>query len=77
MDRSKHSLETLFAQLGLPNDAGAIEQFIAKNRPLKPEIQLADAPFWKAGQSRFLKEGIQDDSDWAEVIDELDALLRH
>jgi len=77
MDTSEHSMATLFAQLGLPNDAGAIEQFIASHRPLKPDLQLADADFWNEGQARFLREGIGDDSDWAEVIDELDAQLRH
>ncbi len=77
MDTSKHSMATLFAQLGLPSDADAIEQFIASHRPLKPEQQLADAEFWNQGQAHFLREGIRDDSDWAEVIDELDARLRH
>lgn len=77
MDTSQHTLETLFEQLGLPADPGSIEAFIAKHAPLPRETTLADAPFWNAAQSSFLHEGIDDDSDWAEVIDELDALLRH
>lgn len=77
MDMSQHSMETLFAQLGLPSDPAAIEQFIASHRPLRSGIPLHEADFWSSGQARFLAEGIREDADWAEVIDELDALLRH
>lgn len=77
MDTSQHSMETLFAQLGLPSDPAAIEQFIASHRPLRLEVALPEADFWSADQSRFLAEGIREDADWAEVIDELDARLRH
>jgi hypothetical protein len=38
---------------------------------------LQDAPFWSESQSHFLEEGLEEDSDWAEIIDELDAMLRH
>jgi len=30
-----------------------------------------------ASMEQFLREGLEDDSDWAEAIDELNALLRH
>ncbi|MFT4818985.1 MAG: hypothetical protein ACI90S_001351, partial [Marinobacter psychrophilus] len=33
--------------------------------------------FWSLGQSQFLREGLESDSDWAEAIDKLNALLRH
>ncbi|MCF7981765.1 MAG: DUF2789 domain-containing protein, partial [Pseudomonadales bacterium] len=65
----------LFKQLGLPDDDVAIEQFICKNK-LSSNIHLADAVFWTASQSIFLREAITRDSDWAEVVDHLDALLR-
>lgn len=77
MDTSQHSLGTLFEQLGLPSGRDDIERFIARYAPLPSDIALQDAPFWSASQSHFLEEGLEDDSDWAEVIDELDALLRH
>lgn len=77
MDTSKHSLSTLFEQLGLPSGQSEIEGFIARHSPLPTEIAIQDAPFWSESQSHFLEEGLEDDSDWAEVIDELDALLRH
>lgn len=77
MDTSQHNLHTLFEQLGLPADQESIETFISKYAPLPQEVALPDATFWTAAQSSFLHQGIEDDSDWAEVIDELDALLRH
>ncbi|MGC8120028.1 DUF2789 domain-containing protein [Marinobacter sp. VGCF2001] len=77
MDTSKHSLSTLFEQLGLPSEQTEIEEFIARNSPLPTEVAIQDAPFWSESQSHFLEEGLEEDSDWAEVIDELDAQLRH
>jgi hypothetical protein len=77
MDTSKHSLNTLFEQLGMPSDNASIEKFVAQHSPLPREIALQDAPFWSESQSHFLEEGLEDDSDWAELIDELDAMLRH
>ncbi|WP_303293128.1 MULTISPECIES: DUF2789 domain-containing protein [Marinobacter] len=77
MDTSKHSLSTLFEQLGLPSGQAEIENFIARHSPLPSEVAIQDAPFWSESQSHFLEEGLEEDSDWAEVIDELDALLRH
>jgi hypothetical protein len=77
MDTSKHSLNTLFEQLGMPSDNASIEQFVSQHSPLPREIALQDAPFWSESQSHFLEEGLEEDSDWAEIIDELDAMLRH
>ncbi|MDX1588697.1 MAG: DUF2789 domain-containing protein [Oleiphilaceae bacterium] len=77
MDRSQHTLNALFDQLGLSSDNADIERFIASHRPLPEEIRLQDATLWNASQSEFLSQGLEEDSDWAEVIDELDALLRH
>ena len=77
MDMSEHSLSSLFAQLGLANDAGAIEQFIEQHKPLAPAVALADAEFWNTGQAAFITESLSDDSDWAELVDQLDAMLRH
>lgn len=77
MDTAKHTLTTLFEQLGLPADDASIESFIAKYSPLPGEVALQDAPFWSESQSTFLEEGLEEDSDWAEIIDELDARMRH
>lgn len=77
MDTSKHNLTTLFDQLGMASDPASIEEFITRHSPLPSEVAIQDAPFWSESQSHFLEEGLEDDSDWAEMIDELDAQLRH
>lgn len=43
MESPTHNLPSLFKQLGLPDDAESIDQFIATHSPLKPELHLADA----------------------------------
>lgn len=75
MDANVHTLSNLFAQLGLPTDAAAIDGFIAAHRPLGNGIALYRAPFWTAAQRAFLKEEIIEDADWAGVIDDLNSRL--
>ena len=76
MESPTHSLPSLFKQLGLASDPVSIDQFIATHSPLKPDLHLADAFFWTPSQSALLREEILDDADWAEVVDELNVLLR-
>jgi len=76
MDTSPHNLNTLFAQLGLSNSNADIETFIKKHKPLDPHIELADAPWWNPGQTAFLRDAIEEDAEWAYVVDELNDLLR-
>ncbi len=76
MDTSSHTMQTLFAQLGLSNSETAIENFIQNNH-LPADIPLENAAFWSAGQAQFIREAIAEDADWAEVVDHLDAQLRH
>ncbi|MEN0036351.1 MAG: DUF2789 domain-containing protein [Cellvibrio sp.] len=71
-----YSLSDLFAKLGLPNSPDAIDAFIEKHRPLPQAEPLAGASFWTAEQASFLREARQNYSDWAEVVDELNCLLR-
>jgi len=75
MDTSVHTLGTLFEQLGLESDEASIRRFI-DSHSLQPSTMLAEAPFWNHAQSEFIREGLLEDSDWAELIDLLDALLR-
>lgn len=75
MNTDRHTISQLFAQLGLPSDPAAIEDFIAAHRPLGNGIALYRAPFWTAMQRTFLKEEIVEDADWAGVIDELNSRL--
>lgn len=76
MDTDIHTLSDLFDQLGLSSTQQAIEQFVASHKPLSDEVRLPDAGFWNDAQRAFLIEAIVDDSDWAEQVDQLDALLR-
>ncbi|WP_375738600.1 DUF2789 domain-containing protein [Pseudomonas boanensis] len=74
MDTSQHNLGTLFQQLGLASSKAEIEEFIASHR-LTAGLAVADAPFWTPAQATFLREALQEDSDWAEEVDELAMLL--
>ena len=76
MDTGTHSLANLFRQLGLASDATAIAQFVDAHRPLADDIRLADAPFWSTAQAQFLREEINEDADWAEIVDQLNLMLR-
>lgn len=75
MDSNLHTMNNLFAQLGLPPDSAAIDDFIAAHRPLGRGVALYRAPFWTASQRSFLKDEIIEDADWAGVIDELNVRL--
>ena len=76
MDTSSHTLASLFLQLGLPNSPDSMDAFFSNNH-LPKEIPLEQAAFWSSGQAQFIHEAIEQDSDWAEVVDQLDAQLRH
>ena len=76
MDTSTHNIEGLFQQLGLPNSEEAIVAFCTNNR-LPRNIPLEQAAFWSASQAQFIHEAIEQDSDWCEIVDQLDAQLRH
>jgi hypothetical protein len=70
------NMNRLFQQLGLPAADGEIDQFL-KAHTLSHLTRLENADFWSLSQSTFLREALDDDSDWTEVIDQLDARLRH
>ncbi len=75
MEKPVHHFSDLFEQLGLPSDADSIERFIQRNAPLPETMPLAEAPCWNEGQAAFLKEAVDEDADWAEVVDHLDASM--
>ena len=76
MESTVHPFSELFAQLGLPNETGAIEAFIATHSPLPDAIPLAEAAFWTPAQAAFLKAEIAEDADWSAVVDSLNLQLR-
>ncbi|WP_286262450.1 DUF2789 domain-containing protein [Thalassotalea atypica] len=76
MDRSNHTLPCLFAQLGLENSDKNIEEFLNLHRGIPSHTTLAKAHFWSDAQASFLSDAISEDSDWAEIVDTLDTMLR-
>jgi len=76
MDTTAHTLEQLFAQLGLDDDTESIERFVAQHSPLAGEVLLCDAPFWNPSQATFLRNAWKSDSDWVPMVDTLDTMLR-
>ncbi len=75
MEKTIHPFSELFAQLGLPDDPAGIALFIEQHAPLVDGVRLHDAPFWSASQAAFLRESLQHDSDWADVVDRLGKAL--
>lgn len=75
MENAFHTLTDLFRQLGLPDDPASIEDFVARHRPLPAGVALAEAAFWNPSQAQFLAEEVNDDADWAELVDTLATLL--
>lgn len=76
MDRPLHRFSDLFAQLGLPKDEQGIRGFLSAHSPLDEGVPLPDAPFWTSAQATFLRDSLLEDSDWAELVDQLSEALR-
>lgn len=76
MHTPAYTLNTLFAQLGLDDSDEAIEMFIQEHSPIPQSVPLAEAACWNDSQRKLLVESVAADSDWAEVVDQLDAQLR-
>ena len=74
MEPPMHTINNLFAQLGLASDDASIAQFIQTHRAAR-DVVLSEAAFWTPAQAAFLREEILNDADWAEVIDQLNAEL--
>lgn len=77
MDSGYHSMVNLFRQLGLPGNPDWIDEFIARHHTLSDDMRIEEAPFWSDSQARFIRDAMQQDSDWAEAVDQLDARLRY
>lgn len=77
MDSAYNSMVSLFQQLGLPSAPEKIDDFIARHHSLSDGMSIDQAPFWNDSQAEFIREALQEDSDWAEAVDQLDARLRY
>ncbi|HIF54980.1 MAG: DUF2789 domain-containing protein [Methylococcales bacterium] len=76
METSIHSITALFDQLGLGSTDQEIDDFIDRHKPLSGKIELYHADFWNTAQASFLKQMKDEDADWAEIVDQLDVMLR-
>lgn len=76
MHTSTIAMPQLFEQLGLGSSNLAIARFI-KHHQLPEDTKLQAATFWSKSQRQFIHDSLQQDADWCEIIDQLDALLRH
>ncbi|WP_426357726.1 DUF2789 family protein [Pseudocolwellia sp. HL-MZ19] len=76
MKAHNRSLHNLFEQLGLASTKEAMETFITNHAPLDSDVALSQAEFWTPYQSAFIKKSKDDDSNWAEIVAQLDILLR-
>ncbi len=76
MDTSLHLVKDLFLQIGLSNNSPDIESIIHNIKGFPSSTPIWEADFWTRSQADFLKESYDEDSDWVEAVDQLDALLR-
>jgi hypothetical protein len=76
MNMPAHHFSELFAQLGLPNDARSIAQFLSIHAAMSQNMRLPDAPFWTNSQAAFLRESLIQDSDWSGLVDQLGKALQ-
>jgi len=76
MNMPTHHASALFAQLGLPNDAWSIAQFLRTHAAMAQGMRLPDAPFWTGSQASFLRESLSQDSDWSDLVDQLGKALQ-
>lgn len=74
METFQHDIPHLFEQLGLPNSASDIENFIVNNR-LKEGQRITEAKCWNASQIEFFENEFDQDSQWCIAIDELTELM--
>ncbi|MGB2079408.1 MAG: DUF2789 family protein [Vibrio sp.] len=76
MEMHHHTMQSLFAQLGLNDSQQGIQQFIDTHKNQLGKQELHQASFWNNSQAQFLEQAKLNDADWAEVVDQLDAMLR-
>ncbi len=73
-DLLNYTFKDLFAQLGLPNSEPAIEQFI-KQRAAFSFSDFGHDPNWTPAQREFLHTALEEDANWARLIDQLSKRL--
>ena len=69
-------LGALFDRLGLDSNDQAIKTFIENNRPIPRSTPLHEAGIWSQFQAAILEEAIREDTNFAELVETLEALLK-
>ncbi|HHG3337630.1 DUF2789 domain-containing protein [Vibrio parahaemolyticus] len=75
MELHQHGMADLFNQLGLGSSSKEIKDFVNTHRHKRESAPLHEASFWTHSQAAFLKQAIEEDADWAELVDQLDVML--
>ena len=75
MDTTQHTISTLFEQLGLDGSRSGIHHFV-KEHSIPDDMTIDEASFWNDAQAQFLRDSLETDGDWSEMVDQLDAMLR-
>ncbi|QSX38287.1 DUF2789 domain-containing protein [Shewanella sedimentimangrovi] len=75
MDTTPTDMSHLFEQLGLPHQTSAINNFI-DSHSVDDGVAIWQAKFWSPAQASFLREALDADAQWSELIDQLDTMLR-
>lgn len=68
-------MRRLFAQLGESAEDSAINRFIDRHILPGSATALHEASCWSKSQSDFLREAIDEDAQWAPIVDQLNARL--
>ena len=76
MEISAQKLSALFDRLGLDSNDQAIRTFIDKHRPLPRQTPLHEANIWSQMQAAILEQAIKEDTNWTELVEQLEALLK-
>ncbi|GLS16878.1 hypothetical protein GCM10007935_43240 [Hydrogenophaga electricum] len=74
MNDATPRMTNLFLQLGLDASEPAIADFI-RTHQLPADVEIADAPYWNAGQRQLLCEQLRADASWSLVVDQLNESL--
>lgn len=69
-----HTMQDLFAQLGLDSSPSAIRTFV-RTHVLHRDEDLQAARFWTESQAQFIRDAWNEDADWVHVVDELETML--
>lgn len=76
MEVQTHTITSLFSQLGIGDSEKDINRFINTTSPIPAAQELHEAECWNTAQATFLKQAKEEDADWAEVVDQLNVMMR-